>query len=49
MQVSHRKLGWQPKFDLEQLVSEMIQKDKAISEKESFLIKSGYKFAIPKE
>ena len=38
-----------PKIDLKKLVSEMIKKDKAIAEKESFLIQKGYKFAIPKE
>ena len=46
---AYEKLGWKPKIDLKKLVSEMIKKDKAIAEKESFLIQKGYKFAIPKE
>ena len=39
---AYKKLGWEPKIDLKELVSEMIKKDKAIAEKESFLVQKGY-------
>ena len=37
-----RKLGWEPKTSLEELVSEMIEHDKEIFLKESFLKKNGF-------
>ena len=43
------KLGWKPKINLEELVSEMIKNDKELAKKESLLIKKGFKFSIPKE
>ena len=36
------KLGWVPKTTLEELVSEMVKVDKAETQKELFLVKSGY-------
>ena len=43
------KLGWEPKTNLEELVSEMIKNDKELAKKEALLIKKGFKLSIPKE
>ena len=37
-----KKLGWEPKTTLEELIDEMLQNDIHESEKESFLKKKGY-------
>ena len=39
---AREKLNWTPKITLEQLVSEMIEHDKNIAQKDAFLIKEGY-------
>jgi len=46
---ANKKLGWSPQMNLEQLVSDMINHDKKIAEKESLLIKKGYETPILKE
>ena len=46
---ANTKLGWEPKINLEELVSEMIKSDKELAKKESLLIRKGFKFSIPKE
>ena len=43
------KLGWEPKINLEGLVSEMIENDKELAKKESLLLKKGFKLSISKE
>ena len=43
------KLGWKPRINLEELVSDMIKNDKELAKKEALLIKKGFKFTIPKE
>ena len=40
---AHQKLGWSPTFSLEELVTEMVIKDKEDALKESILIKKGFK------
>ncbi len=46
---ANKKLGWQPKTTLEELVADMIKSDMEIAKKESFLIKKGFNFTQPKE
>ena len=43
------ELGWEPKYDLETLVKEMIQEDMKEAEKELFLKQGGYKVLVPQE
>ena len=40
---ARKELGWTPKITLEELISEMIKKDKEEAQKESLLNKSGFK------
>ena len=37
------KLGWEPTKTLEDLITEMLQNDREIVEKQCLLIKNGYK------
>ena len=46
---AHKKLGWYPKTNLEDLVADMIKNDKELAKKESLLIKKGYELNLPKE
>ena len=39
---AHQKLGWTPKFSLDDLITEMVNKDKEDALKESILIKKGF-------
>lgn len=39
---AHEKLGWKPKYDLAQLVSEMVESDLKVMEKEKHLQEGGY-------
>ena len=41
-QKAHQKLGWTPKFSLDDLITEMVNKDKEDALKESILIKKGF-------
>ncbi len=40
---ANTKLGWQPKYDLQALCSEMVQKDIELFKKDEFLKKAGFK------
>ena len=40
---ARKKLGWEPKYDLKQLVQEMIESDLELARKEIFLNKGGYR------
>lgn len=42
-------LGWEPKYNLEMLVDEMVSEDLKIAEKEKLLIENGYKMVLPEE
>ena len=46
---ANKKLGWSPKYSLEELVSDMIKNDLELAKKEALLIKEGFTFTIPKE
>ena len=39
---AHKKLGWNPKTSLEELVSDMVQNDIKLARKESLLVKEGF-------
>ena len=43
------KLGWEPKTSLEELIEEMISKDKEEALKQSYLRKKGFNIADPSE
>ena len=43
------KLGWEPKTSLEELIEEMISKDKEEARKQSYLRKKGFNIAEPSE
>jgi len=40
---ARQKLGWQPKYDLQALVSEMVQSDLHLVKKDDYLQKGGFK------
>ena len=46
---AHRELGWQPKYDLRALCSEMVKEDMVEAEKELLLEKNGFKLLVPQE
>ena len=46
---AHKKLGWQAKTSLLELIKEMIAKDKEEALKESILLKRGFKSVSPKD
>ena len=43
------KLGWAPKHTLEELVKDMVKHDLAEAERESHLVKNGYKVLAPRD
>ncbi|MCH6234053.1 GDP-mannose 4,6-dehydratase [Cognataquiflexum rubidum] len=46
---SNKELGWQPKYNLERLVHEMVHADVALFRKDIDLIKSGHKVLLQEE
>ena len=46
---ARRELGWEPKYDLKQLVKEMVAEDLELAKKEKVLREKGYKVLIPQE
>ena len=44
---ANKKLGWEPKCNLEELVADMIKSDKELAKKESLLKNKGYGFSNP--
>ena len=46
---ARRELGWEPKYDLKQLVKEMVAEDIELAKKEKVLKEKGYKVLIPQE
>ncbi len=44
-----KKLGWEPKTNLEELITEMIENDKKDAQKESLLKKEGFNINVPIE
>jgi GDPmannose 4,6-dehydratase len=46
---SNKELGWQPKYNLESLVQEMVKADVALFRKDLDLIKSGHKVLLEEE
>ncbi len=46
---AYRKLGWEPKTTLEELITEMIENDKKDAQKEYLLKKEGFKINVPIE
>ena len=43
------KLGWEPEYNLDQLIDEMITSDLSLFEKEKYLIEGGHQVASPQE
>ena len=41
--------GWEPKYNLEQLVQDMVKQDLAEAEREAHLAKNGYKVLQPRD
>lgn len=46
---AREKLNWQPKYNLKELVSEMVQSDLELAKREKTLKEHGYKVLTPKE
>ena len=46
---ARRELGWEPKYDLQMLVKEMVEEDLKLAKKEKTLRESGYEVLIPQE
>lgn len=46
---ARRKLGWEPKYDLAALISEMVEEDLKEAKREKFLRENGYDILIPQE
>lgn len=46
---ARKELGWEPKFDLDMLVKEMVEEDLKLAQKEKTLKESGYEVLIPQE
>ena len=46
---ARKKLGWEPKYSLEELIQEMVDCDLEEAKREKFLKEQGYEVLIPKE
>ncbi len=46
---ARKKLGWEPKYDLAALISEMVEEDLKEAKREKFLRENGYDILIPQE
>ena len=46
---ARKKLGWEPKYSLEELIQEMVDYDLEEAKREKFLKEQGYEILIPKE
>ncbi len=46
---ARKKLGWEPKYDLAALISEMVEEDMKEAKREKFLRENGYDILIPQE
>ncbi len=46
---ARRELGWEPKYDLNALIKEMVSEDMKEAKKENFLKNEGYEILIPQE
>ena len=46
---ARKKLGWEPKYDLAALISEMVEEDMKEAKREKFLKQNGYDILIPQE
>ncbi len=46
---ARKKLGWEPKYDLAALISEMVEEDMKEAKREKFLKQNGYDVLIPQE
>ncbi len=46
---AYRKLGWEPKTSLEELVTDMVKNDMALAKKDFLLKKKGYDLSFPRE
>lgn len=46
---AREKLGWKPKYDLNALISEMVEEDIKEAKREKFLKENGYEILIPQE
>ncbi|MBR1976982.1 GDP-mannose 4,6-dehydratase [bacterium] len=46
---ARKKLGWEPKYDLAALISEMVEEDLKEAKREKFLKENGYDILIPQE
>ena len=46
---ARRELGWEPKYDLQALVNEMVDSDLELAKKEKTLRENGYEVLVPQE
>ena len=46
---AREKLGWEPKYNLKAIVSEMVKEDMELARKEKTLKENGYEVLIPQE
>jgi len=46
---ARRELGWEPKYDLNMLIKEMVESDLELAKKEKTLRQNGYEIVIPQE
>lgn len=46
---ARRELGWEPKYDLQALVNEMVDSDLELAKKEKTLKENGYEVLVPQE
>jgi len=46
---ARKELGWEPEYDLQMLVKDMVESDLKIAKREKMLVENGYEIPLPKE